>query len=187
MIVTCSKPEAARRQLDEAIAMLFADRDPLPIRTLVAAAHTILSDLVEIQSAGSSWRTALVESSGLSRKEAIAVLNVANNYLKHADRDPDDVLTFSENETDHVIFFATLECCELGQPLSTEMQAFQIWYLAAYPEQLGEDTEPVRKSKSAFNELHKLERQAQLAEGLRFLHEMLGRYGVAASQEVPPE
>ena len=179
MIITCSKSDAARRQLDEAIAMLFADRDPLPVRTLVSAAHTILSDLVEIKRPGSSWRTSLVESSGLSRKEAFSVLNAVNNYLKHADRDHEEQLTFSEDETDHVIFFATLECCELEYPLSIAMQAFQIWYLAAYPEQLGEDCEPVRTSKSAFNDLHKLKRTEQLAEGLRFLNQMLGHYGVA--------
>ena len=172
MEVTCTKAQAATRQLDEAIVLLFADHDPLAIRTLAAAAHGILADLVEHRLPTGSWRAKVVQDSGLSNKGALAVLNSAQNYLKHADRDPNAKLSFDDEENDHIIFVATLECGELRYPLSFNMQAFQIWYLASYPDKIGAETEPVRKSRSAFHNLDKLAREKRLSLGADFMESL---------------
>ncbi|HET9963072.1 MAG TPA: hypothetical protein VFQ34_12095 [Nitrospiraceae bacterium] len=149
MTVTCTKREAAVRQLDVAIGLLFTDGDPLAVRTLAGAAYGILADLAEQQDLGSSWRTKIIEDSGLSRKDALKVLNAAQNYLKHAARDAEATLSFDEEENDHMIFVASLECGSLGHTLSYPMQAFQIWYLALYPGKIGHDTQPVVTSKKS--------------------------------------
>ena len=176
MIVTCSKAQAANRQLDEAIILLFAGHDPLAIRTLAAAAHGILADLVEHKEPGGSWRAKLIQDSGLSEKDALAVLNSSQNYLKHANRDPNAELSFDEEENNHVIFVATLECGQLGHPLSFCMQAYQIWYLASYPEKVGTDTELVKKSRSALPGLSELQREESLARGAEFVEQMRPKY-----------
>lgn len=67
MQVTCTKFEAASRQLDEAIVLLFADHDPLAIRTLAAAAHGLFADLVEHKHPDESWRSHVIQDSGLSK------------------------------------------------------------------------------------------------------------------------
>lgn len=169
MLVTCTKAQAATRQLDVAIHLLFEDCDPLAVRTLASAAHVILADLVETSKPGVSWRTALIEESGLTKRDACAVLNHAQNFLKHADRDPTSDLSFDEAENDHVIFFATLECGELGYPQSVEMQAFQIWYLASYPETIGHETEHVRTSRAAFPKFDSSSREEKLKQGAEFI------------------
>lgn len=179
MKIITKKALAASRQLDVAIDLLFSDRDPLAIRTLAAAAHTVFADLVEHKSSGDSWRNRLIQDSGLPRAQAVNVLNGASNFLKHADRDPDAELSFEEEENDYLIFFATLECGELGHPLSLTMQGFQIWYLACHPEHLGESNELVLKAKTAFPDLASLDRQAQLAKGEAFLPQVFARYGNA--------
>ncbi len=74
MKVTCTKSEAAVRQFDVPISLLFTDGDPLAIRTLAGAAYGILADLAEKQDLGSSWRTNMIEDSGLSEKDALQVL-----------------------------------------------------------------------------------------------------------------
>ena len=61
MKVTCTKWEAAVRQIDVGIALLLTDGDPLAVRTLAGAAHGILADLAENQNLGSSWRTRMIE------------------------------------------------------------------------------------------------------------------------------
>ncbi len=177
MQVTCTKFDAASRQLDEAIALLFADHDPLAIRTLAAAAHGLFADLVEHKHPDGSWRSHVIQDSGLSKKDALAALNSAQNFLKHADRDPNAELSLDEEENDHVIFVATLECCELGGPLTSFMQAFQVWYLASYPEKLGTETEHVRKSMGALPGLEKLSRVQRLSNGLAFLESVRAKYG----------
>jgi hypothetical protein len=187
MIVTSTKPQAATRQLDVAIALLFADYDPLGIRTLAAAAHGILADLVERKRPGESWRSKVIEDSGLLKKDALAILNSAQNYLKHADRDADSELSFDEMENDHVIFVATLECCELGYPLSLEMQGFQVWYLASYPEKIGNESELVRKSRLAFPSLDTLSREERLNRGAQFIERVKASRTKDAMQSRRPE
>lgn len=49
------------------------------------------------------------------------------------------------------------------------MQAFQIWYLASYPEIIGHETEMVSKSQSAFPHLEALSREARLVRGAEFI------------------
>jgi hypothetical protein len=184
MKVTCTKAEAAIRQLDEAIILIFADHDPLAIRTLAAAAHGILADLVEHNQPAESWRTKIIEDSKLSRKDAIDILNDAQNYLKHADRDPDAKLTFDEEENDHIIFIATLECGQLGHPLSFSMQTFQIWYVASYPEKIGAETELVQKSRTAFPNMEKQTREENLKRGAEFMEVHRPKYEVNLTTKV---
>lgn len=182
MLVTCSKFEAASRQLDEAIGLLFANHDPLAVRTLAAAAFGLFADLVEHLRPNESWRSELIESSGLNRKEAFAVINNAQNFLKHANNDPYAKLSFDESENEELIFIATLECGELDGPLSTAMQTFQIWYLALNPGKLGAAHDFTLRASSAFQDLPTKTRKGQLAAGLDFLHRMLEKYGIGSCQ-----
>lgn len=176
MKVIVSKALAATQQLDVAIELLFADRNPLAVRTLAAAAHCLLSDLVETANPGKSWREVLIVNSKLPRKKALEVLNGASNFLKHADKDPNAQLSFEEEENDHLIFFATLECGTLGHSLSYTMQAFQIWYLANYPDHVDPKAEPVIKAVSAFPNLTNLEREHRLQLGAEFVSQVLAKY-----------
>ena len=179
MNVTSNKYFAAIRQLDVAIELLFSDREPLAVRTLAAASHGLLSDLVESKRPGESWRKKLISDSGLPRKQAIEAINGASNFLKHADRDPEGNLAFDEEENDILIFIATIECGELGAPLSYSMQAFQIWYLACYPNKIGTQTQPVQKARAALPSLAGSSREIRLHKGLEFLAQVLGKYAAA--------
>ncbi|MFN5079965.1 MAG: hypothetical protein ACK5EV_04480, partial [Burkholderiales bacterium] len=60
------------------------------------------------------------------------------------------------------------------------MQAFQVWYMACHPEQIGIAAEPVRKAMSALPELSAQDRQVQLARGMEFLKAVLARNPHAA-------
>lgn len=180
MITTCTKPEAATRQLNVSINLLFANYDPLAVRTLAGAAHGIFSDLVDLNLSGSSWRAkdikTAIEVYGLSSKDAHDVFHRTQNYLKHADRDPTARLDLDEEENDYVIFNATLECATLGYKLSLEMQAFQVWFLASYPEKIGNESELVLKSKSVFPNLTEISREESLALGAEFLEVIKTNY-----------
>ena len=73
MDIKCSKQDAASRQLDVAIELLFEGRDPLAVRTLAGAAFTIFSDLVGHRQNAKSWREMIKEDAvaehGLTMKE----------------------------------------------------------------------------------------------------------------------
>jgi hypothetical protein len=81
------------------------------------------------------------------------------NFLKHADRDADEMLNQGTLETDHLLLEA---CClyeELGLPSTPEMSAFARWHLAVYPHEDGDAIE----TASGF--VHSLERTEQLEFG----------------------
>lgn len=86
-------------------------------------------------------------------------------------------MSFDEEENDHLIFVASLECGSLGHSLSYSMQAFQVWYLALYPDKIGHDTQAVQTSKRVFPDLSAKTRQQQLALGHEFLEEVLNSKG----------
>jgi hypothetical protein len=166
-----TKSVAAVKQLDTAIQLFFEKRDPVSIRTLVSAAGRILSDLVEHKKPGESWRSHTVKSiPSLRPIDVYDILNSTPNFLKHADRDPSGEHILTETENDDLIFMATLECGEI-QATSLEMQVFQIWYMAAYPDRFFQDNIAAQDAKALFPTLALLERDAKIELGAQFYAE----------------
>ncbi len=166
-----TKLEAAIRQLDTAIELFFEKRDPVSVRTLVGAAGRVFSDLVEHKKPGESWRSNTVKSiPTLPPKQVYGILNSTPNFLKHADQDPEGEHIFTEAENDDLIFMATLECGEI-HTTSLEMQAFQIWYMASYPERFFEDNQPAQDAKLLLPTLASLTREKKIDVGARLLAE----------------
>ena len=128
------KLDAACRQINEAIRMLFENRDPLAIHTLAAASLAVLRDLSKRKGKG-EWLAAfndLVEPG--REKELWHFVEAPSNFLKHANRDPDRILEeFEEESNDAFLFF----CCgllrDLGQPLTLEMKALWWWFATMHP------------------------------------------------------
>jgi hypothetical protein len=87
------KLEVAKRQLREAIWLFFHERDAISIHTLVAAAHQILDDLAKPKGIESIRRISIIRSE--KKKFWIDILNEAQNFFKHADKDPEATLDFN--------------------------------------------------------------------------------------------
>lgn len=163
---------AASQQLTVAIRLLFADQSPLAVRTLIAAAATVLADLSECRNHGRSWRSRQVAAARqLNIARPYDVLHAAVNFLKHADRDTDAEFDFDVTENEDATFMATLECGDLG-PTSHEMQVFQIWYMAAYPEKFGAGFEHTVTAVEAYPTLRNDCRSRRLAIGREMLREL---------------
>jgi hypothetical protein len=168
-VISVSKLEAASRQLDTAIRLLFSHGDAVAIHSLAAAAANVFFDVAEARNGGISWRARMREDSRLTEKELKRALHDSWNFFKHADHDPNGVLQFNERESEDLMFMAVLECGDL-QPTTHAMQVFQLWYMAAYKGHLA-DREPVFKDAlSAFPGLAALDRAAQLALGAALLN-----------------
>lgn len=163
-----AKLEAASRQLNAAISLLFAGVDPIVVHTLAVAASNVFSDVLDKKPGSQSWREKLRIDHGLSRAGIKNVMHSAWNFFKHADSDPDGVLEFDERECEHLIFFATLECGEL-QPTSIQMQTFQLWFLARGALDLGPDNEIQQTAITIFPGLSDLPRLEQLRAGEKML------------------
>jgi hypothetical protein len=135
-IQTVSKLEAAKRQLDLAILLYFQDADQLSVHTLAGAAHGLLYNLLVARKGGES--NVRPKERAVNPFLAEMIIN-AINFLKHADRDPDKVLTFNSDWTDFLVFDAIHMHAKLDLPdLPTAFQnksnlIFLLWLSLKYP------------------------------------------------------
>src|SRR4051812_3487272 len=92
-MLSVSKLEAAKRQLDCAIELWFLDKDPVCIHALAHAAH----DIVHAVNRNRTGKEILFDSSVIvdeHRSEVINLFKKPGNFFKHADKDPNGVIEF---------------------------------------------------------------------------------------------
>jgi hypothetical protein len=93
-----TKLEAARRQLESAIALFFQDGDSVSIHTLACAAYDVIDNVN--RSRGGKEMFVKRRYIQLPGRMSRAALNSVQNFFKHADNDPDDELEFFPEMTE---------------------------------------------------------------------------------------
>jgi hypothetical protein len=131
-----NKTDAARRQIDAAIRMLFAGEDILAVATLAGAGCRIVRDLSQRCGAGPYWQSwkAVIKPEMWGQFWG-GVVNKLPNFLKHADRDSDDILEdVSAEAVDLTLWIAVLLYADLGNQFTHPMVCFHIWMVASNPD-----------------------------------------------------
>jgi hypothetical protein len=136
-----SKVDAARRQIDTAIELLFGGGDPVSVHTLAAAGARVVRDLSE-QKGGQPWDDIILPG---RHKEFLAALNRRGNFLKHADRDTDEILELEEEANDAVLLMAVMSYRYLGHEATTEMGVFLSWWIIMHPSVWNPEQEEVAR------------------------------------------
>jgi hypothetical protein len=117
MPINISKLDAARRQLEVAVRLFFLDGDPVAIHTLAGAAGGLLRDLARDQGLQGGLFDAILEHiRPEKRAEVRADLHEAQNFFKHADRDPGELLRFDTDINSFYLF----DVCELYRAVTSE-------------------------------------------------------------------
>lgn len=132
--------EAARRQIDAAIHMLFSNEDPVAVHKMAMAALRIVRDLASNR--GGSYMhkvTKAIMKPGME-KEFWRQFQAPVNFLKHADHDPDGFLeNIDEDANDGSLFMACLYYQDHGHQYTPEMMTLAAWYMALHPEFFRDD------------------------------------------------
>jgi hypothetical protein len=133
--ISVTKLDAARRQIETAILLYFNDRDTLAIHTLAAAAQGILHVLAKRAGKSTPLQESLVAAvpEGLRAKVEVA-LRGPQNFLKHADRDPDRELQFSPELTEFILYDAVSAYFRITGEKSPIFEAFVLSYAANHPD-----------------------------------------------------
>ena len=133
-IVTVRKLEAAKRQLQTAITLWFADADSVSVHTLACAAHQIIHDINADQKGTELLLDSVVIKEEF-RREYLNEIRKAMNFFKHADRDPDPSgsIEFSQAITDLFILFSIIGIERFGERLSETSVAFLLFYAIKNP------------------------------------------------------
>ena len=145
-----TKLDAARRQLRTAVALFFGSGDDVSIHTLVAAARQVLVDLLKKRGKKSRLQQ---HEEDLFTEEGLKIFRTAiaqaENFFKHADRDPDSEIEFSTKNTE----FMLVECAEFYSVITgrmlRELWVFMLWFAFEYPDLLlpGLLLDAVKKAK----------------------------------------
>ena len=121
--------------LAEGIALFFLRRDPLAVHTVISAAHQALSDLGRKRGYGGVFRDERIIRAE-HRDEFRKRIKEAENFLKHADSDPDGELTFTPSLTQAFILDATELHVLLTREILWECAVFRAWFSSHSPEVL---------------------------------------------------
>src|SRR6266851_4817308 len=141
-----TKEEAARRQLETAIALFFCEDDEISIHVLANSAAQILTDICEKKNIESFRDLFLARIAEPYKGYARRKLKEPYNYFKHADHD-----TFNTLSRFHpgVNLSALFACCWDYQSSIEELPSIPLvffwWTVACIPEMLPEG-HPLRHS-----------------------------------------
>jgi hypothetical protein len=128
------KLEAARRQLETAIKLYFASGDEVSIHTLGAAGYALIRDINEHRRGEAMLKDLHLFLPDDLAREFRRYINRAENFLKHADKDPDGVGELEPRWTEVLLWEASRKYCEMTGEHNKLMIAFVFWFVAHQPE-----------------------------------------------------
>ena len=162
--------------------MHFRQEDLLAVHTLAIAGIQGLRDLAMKRGLEHA-----VDSMTRPRKEGKfwGAAKARANFLKHADRDPQDILTsFPELENDPRLMIASSYYELLGNPPTTAMRVFWLWYSSIHPDVLSAGVSPAMLAGfRSVSDMQHLPRDEQLATGSLFLEKALAQPHLAEPNE----
>lgn len=128
-----TKLDGAERQIRAAIRLFFEDEDLLPVVTLARAAAEVLRDIGAREGIDDVVLDSDIVAEG-REEEWRRLVRRDQNFLKHADRDPDGTLEFNADSVPFVVFAAVQMLWRVGKCDVPETRAFIGWFVNAYPE-----------------------------------------------------
>lgn len=134
--IVISKLDAVKRQLETAIHLYFLSRDPVAIHTLASAAHKVITDLNK-HKGGTPTLVEHMLSDYIKPdrvKEVRKLLYKAENFFKHADKDPEETIEFNPDASEIVLWESCIKYTELTGEQTPTLQAMNGWFLLSHPD-----------------------------------------------------
>ena len=169
--IQSTKLDAARRQLETAVCLLFSGGDAISTHTLAYAAFGILKNVASHRGKTQVLATAEALAAEGKNGEFWKGFNRAGNFFKHADRDPDAVLVgMPEEENEALISIALSIYDGLGCMKTVELTAFALWWACINFQSIERVEEPFSSWLSANHDrLHADTRHELLSLGQELL------------------
>jgi len=124
-----TKLDAARRQMDAAIGLYFNEGDEIAVHTLVGAAHILIIDLSKAAQLQSVIDRHIKPE---MRWKFEGVIRKPQNFLKHAEDDPNETFDFNPHNTGLMLFIDIEMFKELTGSATDAMRAFHMYASATW-------------------------------------------------------
>ncbi len=133
MLEPITKIDAARRRLATAITLFFDAGASVSIHTLTSAAQEILRDLGRPRGIGSMLKDSRYIRAD-KQKEVHEFLRAAQNFFKHADKDPEAVHDFRPAVNPFYILDSIELYTQLVGAHFPEAEVFLLWFAIKHPD-----------------------------------------------------
>jgi hypothetical protein len=158
-----TKLDAARRQLDTAIRLFFDNEDSLSVHTLAYASFKILFDIYPLHKSD-DFATKIDE---MIRVMGWQRFNETANFVKHADRDPGELLRHHDAEgTETFIGLASLMYRRIAGDFTPLMRGFDCWTETQNPEVFDIPPDPDPEREALEKKMREAIKAAPLSERL---------------------
>ncbi len=171
--VQITKKEAASRQIDAAIQLLFAGGDIVAAHTLASAGLKTASKLIQLEQSEGVWDLSTQELSDPSQKSYFELMRATQSIYDHMDVDPDSAHEFTIPDTLALLASAVFDIAKLEGRLTTPQAVYQIWYAACNFDALDPSFEHLAVVKKVMGDQSKRTISYQLAVGRRELREAM--------------
>jgi len=128
-LLRLTKLDAARAQLDAAIELFFTSDNPVAVHTLCAAAYNVLRDLAKRDGLEFPFiKTGFMKSLAPTERSAVHnFIHAAENFFKHADRDPSETLELNPELTELLLLDACSYFKQVSAPSPRNLDALKVW------------------------------------------------------------
>jgi len=123
-----TKLQAAERQIETAAKLYFNDGDSISVHTLSEAGHNILIDLAISKDMTVPRHVSLDQIKPEYKKEFSKMLRVPQNFFKHADKDPEEILSFNPHLNELSLLYAILLFKQFSDSPPFFMKSFIVYY-----------------------------------------------------------
>lgn len=133
--------EVARRQVETAIRLYFHAGDAVSTHTLAAAGRKVLVNLCAHRQVTSPLLLDHMLASFVKpehHKEVRDAFLAPENFFKHADRDPEGLITFNPESSEFVLLEAVEAYATLTGEVPAPFAAFRMWWFVRHPDHLNE-------------------------------------------------
>ncbi|MBF0243891.1 MAG: hypothetical protein HQL31_01290 [Planctomycetes bacterium] len=164
-----SKIDAARRQLETAITLFFNSKDPISIHTLSAASSELCNDLLSDHLDKDGWMDILVKSAVKPefQKEFKCIMRKAQNFFKHADKDPKAIFDYKSLITEIHLFFTIDDYRRLTGERTPLMLIYQSWYMLSNPHHFQDE---FKKQLEQFSHINPSDKLSFYSDSLAIRH-----------------
>lgn len=160
-----TKLDVARRQLGVALWLFIEDLDAVSVHTLAAAGGELAEQLARNVGSSPFINHVLQTNAAMTPKAYYRLARQHYNAFKHetkrdgAKRDDEALLVaFDDWHNDALLFIGWSDLLAATGRCPVEVQVFQVWFYASYPEKLAA-TEDAARFSTAFPGLLELSRQ----------------------------
>ncbi len=172
-----SKLDCARRQLETAVNLYFKGGDDVSIHTLASAALKILGDICNRRNVKHPLHLETMLELAIKpeyHKKVRDELRKFENFFKHADRDPDEVLAFYPKISEYWLLAAVhLHLTLTGERIPT-FHAFHLWFFMTNPGLLKDDSTEILRIAMELSGIVPLERKEFFEASMRYLIQTYG-------------